>query len=117
MADRGELVDKELRNIFKSKTRDEWFEALKNFDVCIGRVLEIDEVIEDPQVKDRQMIVEMEMPTGKKQHVQGIVVKLSKTPGDIRRRPAAFGEHTAEVLKELGASDDDIKYCFEREVC
>lgn len=117
MGERGEIVDRQIRKIFKTKTRDQWFEELKTIDVCIGRVLEIDEVIANPQVQDRRMIVEVEMPTGKKQHIQGIVVKLSKTPGDIRTRPAAFGEHTAEVLKEMGLTDEDIKYCFEKGIC
>lgn len=117
MGDRGLVVDKELRDLFMGKTRDEWFETLKKTDVCVGRVLEIDEMIEDPQIKDRRMVIEMEMPTGRKQHIQGIVVKLSKTPGDIRGRPAAFGEHTSKVLKELGLSEDEVKYCFEKGIC
>lgn len=115
--ERGVYVMKELADMFKTKTRDEWFEQLKTIDVCIGRVLEIDEVIEDPQIRHRQMVVEMEMPNGKKQHIQGIVVKLSKTPGEIRTRPASFGEHTAQVLRELSYNEDEIKYCIENGIC
>jgi crotonobetainyl-CoA:carnitine CoA-transferase CaiB-like acyl-CoA transferase len=115
--ERGEAVENELQKMFKTKKRDEWFEKFFNLDICIGRVLEVDEMIEDPQVKDRRMVVKLEMPSGRKQNIQGIVVKLSNTPGDIRTRPAAFGEHTSEVLRELGYSDNDLKYCMEKGIC
>jgi crotonobetainyl-CoA:carnitine CoA-transferase CaiB-like acyl-CoA transferase len=45
---------------------------------------------------------------GKKRTLLGVVAKLSETPGDLRTPPAAFGEHTREVLKELGYSDAQI---------
>src|SRR5579885_533314 len=54
----------EIRSFFEAafltRTRDEWFEILSKTDVCIGRMLEFDEIADDPQVKARQMIVELE---------------------------------------------------------
>ncbi len=65
---------------FKTKTRDEWFELLTKTDVCVGRMLTLDEVGEDPQVKARRMIVELEAPGGRKVKQVGVSVKLSQTP-------------------------------------
>jgi len=106
-----------LCDIFKQKTRDEWFQILRDIDICVGRVLAVDEMIADPQVKHRRMIVEVESPNGGKKPIQGIVAKLSETPGEIVTGPARFGQHTEEVLKELGFSGGEIKECLEKKVC
>ncbi len=115
--ERNVEVDTELKEIFLQKTRDEWFDLLKNIDVCVGRVLAVDEMMEDPQIKHRRMIVEIEVQDGKKRPMQGIVAKLSETPGDIFSAPASFGQHTDDVLKQLGFSEEDIKKCYEDGVC
>ena len=49
MGEREKIVEERLGGIFLQKTRDEWFDILKNIDVCVGRVLAIDEMREDPQ--------------------------------------------------------------------
>jgi len=110
-------VDARLREVFRKKTRDEWFELLGDIDVCIGRVLSIEEMMQDPQVKHRQMIVEIEMDNGKKKHIQGIVAKLNETPGKIASPPASFGQHTVDVLRELGLKENEISDCLENGIC
>jgi crotonobetainyl-CoA:carnitine CoA-transferase CaiB-like acyl-CoA transferase len=94
---------------FKTKTRDEWFAALTKTDICAGRMLTLDEVGDDPQVKARKMIVEVEAPGGRKVKQVGISVKLSDTPGTIRSTAPELGQHTNEILEGLGCSTADIE--------
>jgi alpha-methylacyl-CoA racemase len=97
-----------LRQIFLTKTRDEWFELLIRNDVPAGKVYAPDEVFSDPQVLHRQMVVEVEHPTLGKIKQVGIAPKLSNTPGKVRSLAPLPGEHTDEVLRELGYKQKDI---------
>ena len=94
-------VFESFRKIFRTRTRDEWFEYLKDKDVAVSKVLDLDEVEKDPQVLHRKMIVEVDHPTAGKVKQIGIGVKLSDTPGAIRNVLAKPGEHTDRVLAEL----------------
>lgn len=107
----GEIWEKifsDLRQIFLTKTRDEWFDFLSQKDVPVGKVYTLDEVLSDPQVLHREMVVELEHPTVGKVRQPGIAVKLSETPGKIRRLAPIFGEHTEEILLELGYDQSQI---------
>ncbi len=97
-----------LEKTFKGKTRDEWMEELKDLDVCIGKVLHLDEAFKDPQLVHRRMVTEFNDPKKGRMNLLSSPLKMSETPPDIRRGPAAFGEHTEEVLKELGFKEDEI---------
>ncbi|MGO9607403.1 MAG: CaiB/BaiF CoA transferase family protein [Candidatus Binataceae bacterium] len=94
---------------FRTKTRDEWFELLSKTDICVGRMNTLDEVGNDPQVRARRMIVELDAPGGQKVKQVGISVKLSETPGSIRSLAPKLGEHTEEVLHGLGYSVEQIE--------
>ncbi len=94
---------------FLTKTRDEWFDILSQSDTAVGKVYVIDELISDPQVLHRQMIVELDHPTSGKVKQVGIPIKLSDTPGRIRKFGSRPGEDTAEVLKDLGYSAEEIR--------
>jgi crotonobetainyl-CoA:carnitine CoA-transferase CaiB-like acyl-CoA transferase len=97
-----------FRGRFKEKTRDEWYEELRQTDICVGPVLAMDEVFADPHVQHRQMVVEIDHPTQGKVKQVGIAPKFSDTPGSIRRTGPERGEHTDEVLRENGFTDDEI---------
>lgn len=105
-----------LRDTFKKKTRDEWMEVFEGEDCCVGPVLDLKEVSEDPQVKHREMMPEVDDEKTGKRRTLGIPVKFSETPGRIRRSAPFHGEHTVEVLQMLGCSDEEIRRLEEKEV-
>lgn len=98
-----------LRAKFKEKTRDEWFEELRQHDICVGPVLSMDEVFSNPHVLARQMMIEVPTPDGGSVKQVGIAAKFSETPGGVRSTAPARGEHTDAVLREGGLSEDEVK--------
>jgi alpha-methylacyl-CoA racemase len=94
--------------VFKTKTRDEWWDHLTKADICVGRMLTLEELEHDPQIRARNMIVEVETPTGEKVKQVGISVKLSETPGSIRSLAPELGQHTDAILADLGYTTEDV---------
>jgi crotonobetainyl-CoA:carnitine CoA-transferase CaiB-like acyl-CoA transferase len=92
-----------FRDAFRTKTLAEWMAELGEKDICFGPVNTIDDVFADPQVRHRGMVIE----DGATRTI-GSPIKLSETPPSIRSAPPAFGQHTEEVLRGLGYSDDRI---------
>ena len=93
-----------LEGVFLTKSRDEWFEVLKDANISVGKVYDLEEALSDPQAVERGMVVELEapgVPAGKVTQ-PGIPFHLSETPGKVRHAGSVTGQHTAEVLAELG---------------
>jgi crotonobetainyl-CoA:carnitine CoA-transferase CaiB-like acyl-CoA transferase len=105
---RKEILDF-MRSTFKSKTLDEWDAELAHLEICWGRVQTFSEMLDDPLFREREMILELEGNTGDTQSAIGVPVKLSDTPGSVRRAAVDFGESTATILEELGYSKKEIK--------
>jgi crotonobetainyl-CoA:carnitine CoA-transferase CaiB-like acyl-CoA transferase len=97
-----------LAEVFATGTVDEWVARLSAEGVPCTSVNSIDKVVKDEQVSARDMIVEIEHPTAGRIRMAGLPVKLSANPGSIRRHAPLLGEHSAEVLGELGLADDAI---------
>lgn len=106
--ERAEQVIAELAAIFKTRTRDEWWAYLKDKEACVGPVYTLDETFQDPQVKHRRMVVEIEHPTVGPVKQLGLPIKLSDTPAEIRRLGVPTGSDNEAVLAELGYSDAEI---------
>src|SRR5262245_9021451 len=104
VTERHRYARAELQKLFLTKTRDEWFDILTKADVCIGKVYDVPEVFQDPQVRHRRMAVDLDHPVAGKVTQAGIAVKLSGTPGSIRSFAPALGENTEEVLRAIGYS-------------
>jgi len=93
---------------FKTRTRDEWWDILTRADICVGRMLTLDELESDPQVRARNMIVEVETGSGETVKQVGVSVKLSETPGSIRSLAPTLGQHSDAILADLGYSPQDV---------
>jgi len=107
-ADRQEMF-KIMRELFLTKTRDEWWEWAKQRQVFFGPVLYIEEAMDDPQLRSRQMIMEKEHPVLGKINQLGNPLKLSDTPAQFKTYCPMPGEHTDEILGEMGYSVDQIQ--------
>jgi crotonobetainyl-CoA:carnitine CoA-transferase CaiB-like acyl-CoA transferase len=106
--EKREEIKRTFHDIFKTKTREEWFEILSKNDICVGKVYDLDETEADPHLRARDMIVEVEHPEAGKVKQVGISVKLSDTPGRIRFLASPLGTHTEEILTGLGYSPEKM---------
>lgn len=101
---------------FLTKNRDEWFEILTQSDVAVSKVLEFDELADDPQLKHRNMIVELDHPEIGTVRQAGIPIKLSGTPGSIKKFAPKRGEDAVRILMEIGYSKEEIEKLEEDDV-
>jgi alpha-methylacyl-CoA racemase len=91
-----------FRDIFLTKTRDDWVAELMPAETCVAPVYAMDEVVRDPHLRQREMIVEPELSGNASRPQVGVTVKLSETPGRIRSAGVAPGANTSEILAEIG---------------
>ncbi len=95
-----------LQERFSTGTSQEWFEKLDAVGVPAGPVQYHDEVFHDPHVMAREMVVEVDHPAAGRHRTLGTPIKLSDTPGSVRRPAPMLGEHTEEILAELRLKDE-----------
>jgi alpha-methylacyl-CoA racemase len=103
-----EAARREIEALIKTRDRDDWYEHLVKADVCVGKVYDIPEMVADPQINHRRMIVDVEHPNHGRVRQVGIAIKMSDTPGAIRSAAPMPNEHTEDVLKDLGLSVAEI---------
>lgn len=97
-----------LRRRFKEKTRDEWFEELRQKDICVAPVYSLDEAMADPHVRARGMVAEVAHPEFGTVRQVGVAPKFSETPGVVRSTSPKRGAHTDELLREAGYTGEEI---------
>jgi crotonobetainyl-CoA:carnitine CoA-transferase CaiB-like acyl-CoA transferase len=101
-----ELVQRRL----SGRPTKEWLEVLATRDVWCAPVQTFDDVVDDPQVAHNELLTTVPHPNDRSDvRVVGVPMRFSATPGTIRSGPPAVGQHTGEVLRELGFDDDELR--------
>ena len=102
-----------LHPMLRQRTTAEWLTLLEGAGVPAGPIYNVAEVYDDPHVRARDMLVELEHPVAGKIKNIGIPVKLSLTPGEIRGPAPLLGQHTDEVLLWVGLDRTEIAHLRE----
>ena len=93
----------------RTRPAAEWLAELKAAGVPCGAVRDLAEVYSDPQIIERAMVVASQHPVAGAIRQLGVPVKLGETPGAVRTPPPVLGQHTRDVLAELGFADAEIE--------
>ncbi|MDR3271734.1 MAG: CoA transferase [Peptococcaceae bacterium] len=105
---RNGAVKAEVEILFKTRTRDEWAACFAGADVCCEPVLDLSEVKAHPQVSGRKLFKRLDYdPAGVTEVVRN-PIRFPTEPELEDLRPPGFGEHSQEVLRELGLSEEEI---------
>ncbi|WP_017753517.1 CaiB/BaiF CoA transferase family protein [Calidifontibacillus oryziterrae] len=108
LENRDELIGI-LASKFKLKTTKELADLLNQISVPAGPIQTMKEVFNDPQVHARNMVWELEHPIAGQIKLVGSPLKLSRTPVTIRKYPPLVGEHTEEILIQMGYTKNEIE--------
>ena len=100
-----ELLEEKLTNY----DSEHWIETLNKEGVPCGPIYTLDQVFRDPQVLHQQMWFQVDHPTAGKIDMIGSPVKYSRTPCETALPPPCFGQHTADILKSLEYSEEEIE--------
>lgn len=104
-----EALTREVAALFREKTREEWTALLRNVDCCCEPVLSLAEVMDDSEAEARGMVVSLVHESWGAYRQLGIAPKFSLTPGSIRSHAPELGEHTVEILSDLGLTPSRIE--------
>lgn len=98
-----------MEEIFKQKTVKEWIALFEGVKIPCGPVNKFSDILNDPHVLEREMVVKVPHDEWGMLEMLGIPIKLSRTPGQVHSVPPKLGEHTEQVLKNLGYDEMEIE--------
>jgi crotonobetainyl-CoA:carnitine CoA-transferase CaiB-like acyl-CoA transferase len=98
-----------LTEALAARSAAEWSDLLSEAGVPVGPINTVDEALELPQLRARQMVVDLPHPVEGSVRTLGSPIKLSRTPATLRHASPTQGEHTTAILTALGRSVDEIQ--------
>lgn len=105
-----------LKEAFKASSREHWLKLLEQYDVPAAPIMNLKEVLDDPQVAHLGMLVEMNHPKMGAVRLVGSGIRMSETPPQMSLPPPAVGENTREILAALGYAEKDIAELRQKKV-
>lgn len=109
-------VIEKLQAVFSTKPRDEWLEMFRAVDVPCAPARRVDEFLDDPQVQANEMVIQLDDPNLGKVRQMGVAIKASLTQGEVKGPSPLLGQHTEEVLANLGYPPSKIARLKARKV-
>lgn len=95
-----------LDPFFAEKTVGETIGTLRGAGIPCGPINNLEQVLNEPQILAREMVVDIDVPVAGPTKVTGVPIKLSETPGAVRTPPPTLGQHTEEVLESVLGMDE-----------
>jgi crotonobetainyl-CoA:carnitine CoA-transferase CaiB-like acyl-CoA transferase len=107
-----DALQDEIEQVFATQPTAHWVEKLDAAQVPGGPVYSYDQILADPHIKARNMVVEIDHPKIGRMKSLGLPVKSTGDLVAIRRAAPWLGQHSAEVLKEAGCASDELERLF-----
>jgi crotonobetainyl-CoA:carnitine CoA-transferase CaiB-like acyl-CoA transferase len=103
-----EVITRRLNELFQTNSQRYWIEQLRGARIPCAPVYNLAQALNDEQVLARQMVVEVPHPQGGTVRLPGNPIKLSASDEDVYHAPPLLGEHTGELLRALGKTEQEI---------